>query len=816
MIVSSWYGGKYRLNYLLFGIVCIIFFSNCGVKKHLSEGEHLVVSNDIIVDKDAKIENKSTLEYELSTLVKQKPNKKDFLFFRIALWAYYKTDEPQDTLNNGRAKFLQKRIAEKPSIYNEEVTKATTLAMRNYMNKKGYFNAEVVSEEELDTKRKTASVKYFVYPNKRYLIDSANYISEDSLLRPIIKDLERTSLFTKGEPVSAKLYNQEVNRIVDTLRNQGYAYFYPNYVQRLLADSTDNKYNLDLDLTIIKPIDDDQHRVYRIGKVTIYPRFQPTQPFVNIQESQMGAYQVMTQDGNVGVKEQVLLDHIHLHPGALYRQRDYDLTTNQLGDLGMYKFINIRPVKNEEEEGIIDFEISLTPSKRQSFGTDLEVNNSNRTLSSLRSSFLGFGVGLNYRNRNALNGGELLVSSLQMSTEFNRRVRFQSFDFLVRSDLYFPKFLDYVDIYKILNKFKLGKKIKFVTDGLYKDLKEKGRSRISVGYNYQQYRNFYRFHSGNISFGYDLQRNQNSRYIVNHAGIDFLSPTIESEFQPVFDSNPFLANSFTKQFFTGIIVRNISYFYNSNPNLKGVSWSFRVNAEQSGAEVLLINWMANNNSKPFEFNSASGEKITFSHHAKFDIDTRLYKIFNDDNSLAFRLSAGVATPFGKLSTEVPFVKQFFLGGPTSLRAWRIRELGPGTYNGFSIPLLPPEPPYYQTGDVKLEFNAEYRFDLISYLLLKGAVFIDGGNIWTLKLDPDRPGSQLSTNFLNELALGGGFGFRFDVSYFIFRLDLGYKLLQPYKDENGNRWQFYRWKDWGVADYFRGRNVNYNIALGFPF
>ncbi len=106
--------------------------------------------------------------------------------------------------------------------------------------------------------------------------------------------------------------------------------------------------------------------------------------------------------------------------------------------------------------------------------------------------------------------------------------------------------------------------------------------------------------------------------------------------------------------------------------------------------------------------------------------------------------------------------------------------------------------------------------MISYFLLKGAFFIDGGNIWTLKNDPDRPGAQLSSSFLNEIALGAGYGFRFDVSYFVFRLDLGYKLRLPYTDENGSYWQIYRWGDWSLRDVFRTRNVNYNIALGFPF
>ncbi len=192
--------------------------------------------------------------------------------------------------------------------------------------------------------------------------------------------------------------------------------------------------------------------------------------------------------------------------------------------------------------------------------------------------------------------------------------------------------------------------------------------------------------------------------------------------------------------------------------------------------------------------------IDFSQYARFDLDITYYYVLNKRQTLIYRLGGGIGVPYGN-SEVMPYIKQFFAGGPNSLRAWRVRSLGPGSYSAdpdevASIAL------FDQTGDIQLEANVEYRFPIVG--LIKGALFADAGNIWTLKPDPSRPGAEFQGNtFVNEIAIGAGFGLRFDFSFFILRFDMGYPLRDP-AFPLGERWRI------GASQ------VVYNFAIGYPF
>jgi len=796
-------------------ILTIFLGTSCNVKKNLKYDEYLVTKNDVeLIVEGEKIKNKSLVEYDLHTLIKPKTNTKFAVFFQGHVWAHYKIQEPRNSTKERKFRnFLRKNFAEAPAIYSDSLAESSANAMTNYLKRKGYFKAEVIPVEDINEKKQTAQVLYRVYPGIQYKIDSISYTTADKNIDYLVRDLEKTSLLEKGKPVDQSLYYEEVARITDTLQNRGYAYFYPNYIESLEADSSNSFQQLDIDLNINRPYDDSTHIAYEIGEINIYPNFQPSLLTPNQKDTVINNYHIFTTDGDAGVKLQVLFDHIYLRKGNLYRKRDHDLTTNQLGNLGMYKFVNIRPEINPNQPGVLDFNIYLTPAKKQGAGIDLEANLSQRPIA-LSQNQWGISANLNYRNRNTFGGGELFIGSVEIGADFNFRnntinnKRLNSIDVLARGDFYFPKFLDFIGPHRVFKNF-------------YKDLKEKGRSRISASYNFQDFSNFYTFNTGNIAFGYDLQR-RDASFSVNHVGIDYFSPIIREAFQPTFEQNPFLQRSFTRQFFTGLVIRNFNYVKNSPTTRKGFSWSWRFLGEVSGLEALVSNLLINDQQ---EYKIATRDTldngeiafITFAHYLKAEADFRMYQLFDNDQSLAFRFRTGIASAYGGFSSEVPFVNQFFLGGTNSTRAWQIRELGPGSFYDFRFPpLLPIEAPFYQTGDFTLEFNAEYRFEIFAPFFMKGAFFIDGGNIWTIKEDTSRPGSRWSPSLPKELAIGGGYGLRFDFSYFIFRLDLGYKFKTPYVDENGRSWQFYRWNNWSLGDAFNTRNVNYNIALGLPF
>lgn len=796
---------------VVFSLWVIAFLgSSCGVKKQLAFDETLVTKTEVVLEKSTyKIKDKGLLKSELFSLIKQKPNKRLLLLFRTGVSIYYHTDEPQDTTN--WKNFLRNNLAETPAIYSEKITKTTTKSMENYLKQKGYFDAVVEAKEKHSYKHKETTVSYHVYPNKRYSIKNIKYSSLDKKLEGRLKKLEQNTLLKSGSPIDEQLYRREVQRITDSLRNNGYVYFYPSYVQALESDSTNGKTALDIDLSVRAPVEEEHHQAYTIGKVQVYPTFYAPDLLNYTKDTLINNYLFTTKNGEFPIKPQVIIDQIYLNPGALFRQSNYDKTTEQLSNLNTYKFVNVKLQKDTAQVGIIDVIIELSLAKKHLLGGNADLNNSYNNLTSAEStiSYLGASLNLNYRNRNTFGGAEMLVSSIEGGVEFNLSQRnrlINSLDFQFKTDLYFPKLLDPYRTWKLLNRIKFGKK-RLLSDNYYQQLKEKARSRISLGYNFQDYIDFYRFNTFNFKFGYDLQPNPRDRYIINQTGIDFFLPNTRERFEAIAVNNPFLTRSFNNQLFTGFLYRDFSFIWNSPINKRRASWQLRFNHELSGAEILLVNYLANNLSKAFAINDTR-----FAHYTRAEFELRYSKFFTDTQSFAVRFNTGIAVPFSGLSQDVPFVKQFFLGGPNSIRAWRIRELGAGSFYDTTLN----EPPFYQTGDMKLEFNLEYRFDLIPYIYMKGAFFLDAGNIWTIKNDPDRLGSQISTNFLNEIALGGGFGFRFDLSYFVLRLDLGYKLRTPYLDEDNRQWQFYKYPNYRFSDYFNSKVVNYNLALGFPF
>ena len=267
-----------------------------------------------------------------------------------------------------------------------------------------------------------------------------------------------------------------------------------------------------------------------------------------------------------------------------------------------------------------------------------------------------------------------------------------------------------------------------------------------------------------------------------------------------------------------MLFRDFNYVYNARPNRFGESLYLGINLELAGAEFWAVNSLYN--SFALEPDTLKLGEIEFSQYISTELDLRYYKQYTTKQSLVLRFNLGVARPFG-FTTDVPYVKQLYVGGPNSIRAWAPRGLGPGQYlDSLSLDQANNNR-LYQSGDLKIEFNAEYRFDL--FWRLKGAVFLDGGNIWTIDKDLSRCGSQFLLNnstitgctgndqtvvneaFYKQNCSGHRFGFRFDFTYFIFRLDVGIKLRYPYlnePDENGmlpprrGYWENFK-EDWGI-------------------
>jgi len=265
--------------------------------------------------------------------------------------------------------------------------------------------------------------------------------------------------------------------------------------------------------------------------------------------------------------------------------------------------------------------------------------------------------------------------------------------------------------------------------------------------------------------------------------------------------NPFLKRSFEAQFFLG---STYSYTYTdqTNTNLRNTFY-FNGSVDGSGNLIGLIQGKS-------DTTSAHQNKIfrkPYAQYVKLEFDTRDYFKVTPGLTWANRIDIGIGYTHGN-SSSLPYVKAFFSGGSNSIRAFRARSLGPGSY------YKPPDSNSFtsdEPGDIKLEANTELRANLFS--IVKGAAFIDAGNVWLLHEDPSRPGSKFSKSFANQIAVGTGLGLRIDVSFFVLRLDVAFPLRLPYNPE-GQRWVINK-IDFGSSSW-RANNLVYNIAIGYPF
>jgi len=818
------------LHKLIVLVVAAMVLASCNTTKFLGVDEFLLEKNEIKFEGKEKVDNKRKLKYELSTLYKQKKNSN--FFFIPREYFYFKNQQPEDTSKFDR--WVRRVIAEPPAIYDQELTQATAEAMQYYLQYKGYFNANVYPDEYI--KGKKAYVTYYVKPKERFTIDSIFFQSEDPNIERILRQTKARSLLKPGEGLDGNLYEREKERITQQLRNSGYADFLPNYFATLEADTTVQSKKANVYLEILPPSEDSLHQVYYVGDVRVFTQYDPSST-ADLRDTVIQDIHFRTPDTAFSVKPQVIIDQIYLQPGELFRQENYEKTNRSLSALGVFRFVRIKQEQDSVFPNRLNFRIELTDNSRIEVGVDFELNYTNRSTSSASGNLIGLSISPSMRHRNIFGGAEQLLGNLSAGLEVNPSFRDDRFwntvDLQASTDLYLPKFADYLGIWKGISKIGQDREKAQRGQDFYTQLQEKATTRLSVSYNYLRLLDFYRYNLFNANYGFELKRSGTRRYNINHVGIDYLQPFSEPAFREIQRSNPFLDNSFGQQLFVSLLFRDFDFIYNGRPNEYGESVYFSGRLEMAGAEIYAGN--AIYNAFALKSDTLRLGQTDFSQYAKMELDFRYYKQFNQKHSLATRFALGIARPFG-YTDDVPYVKQFYVGGPSSIRAWPARGLGPGGY--LDTLTFKPEDLsirasnrllFYQTGDLKLEFNLEYRFNI--FWRFKGALFLDGGNIWTITEDPSRCGSQFRWSapanracesgqsfrdpFYKQIALGTGLGFRFDFTYFIFRLDLGVRLRNPIPlpgpDERISESDY-----WTDFSQYQLRDINFNIGLGYPF
>ena len=760
-----------RLFSVALALIVFAVASGCSSTGYLAQGEKLYTGAELNIEKKGDIPDEGELEEQLEQLIVPEPNGKFLGLFRLKLWLY----------NVG---IFKESMGEPPVLLQSVLPDRVATRMRTFLENKGYFHAVVnytVREEE-----KTGDVQYNVGVHSPYRIKSISVKDDSSSLADQIRGTMSETLLIIGDPYDLGKLQQERVRIDLELKNKGFFYFSPDFIL-FQADSSVGDRKVDLTLRVKARIPEEARRIYTIGNIYIFSGYALNRDSINIPAGdtvRVDGYSYIDLDKKFD--PEVIIRSIFFKKGQPYSRESHDLTLNRLMNLGVFKFVNIR-FDEADSSGIpkLDPHIYLTSLLTKTIRFELKgVSKSNNLAGPVIES--------SYRNRNFLRGAELFKLNLEAGFETaisGTQSGTSSYEIGTRAELELPKFVTPFTLANVSSRFV-------------------PKTRIVLGFRLLHRLEYYQMISVDASFGYIWKESLSKEHTFNPLSITLAHLTKTTEkFNELLTANPFLRKSFEEQF---IIGQNYSFTYTDQlEKEKKNNLYFKGSIDLSGSLIRLVQSVFKKEKatpdNPYKLFGA-----TYSEYSKFDIDVRhYYNTVRQTSAIVSRLIAGIGIAHGNSST-LPYVKQFFIGGSNSVRAFDARSLGPGSYK--TPDSLTSSSFVDQAGDIKIEANIEYRFPIVS--ILRGALFMDAGNIWMRKDDPNRPGGTFSTKtFLDEIAVGTGFGVRLDLSFFILRFDLAFPLRIPYLPK-GERWVTNK-IDFGSPSW-RKKNLVLNIAIGYPY
>ena len=773
----------------LISAVFVLLLSSCAGTENLKEGAFLYTGAKIDIQNDSLSKKaKSTLEEGLESQLTPKPNS-SFLGMRPRVWVWNHTKEP--TKEKGWTNWWKNKVGEKPVLLSDVDLEFNRSILENYAENKGYFNAK--ASYETIKKDKTAKIDYTVKPGAQYTISEIHFPTDSSIVNREIANLKDNSFLKSGNPFDLDVIKSERERIDERMKEKGFYYFHSDNII-VQADSTVSKnHQVELFVKLKDNTPKQAKEQWSINNVVVFPDY-------NLRDVRKGKYSVpMSEDSlkqyeykdneyivdvNKKFKPRIFDRALYFDHGDLYNRADHNLTLNRLISLGVFKFVKNEFIVSDSLNQKFDVYYLLTPRELQS----LRLETLGRTNS---ANYGGGEVNLNWTHRNFFRGAEQFKASVygafdvQMggAKDANNIIRVGA-----NTQLSIPR---------IVAPFK------FSTSSAYVP-----KTNISLGYEYMARTQLYTLNNFTGKFGYSWKENIRKEHNLNVIDITLVKPAkvtdkyweqVNGNPEKGITANPSLGRVVEEQLIFG---PTYTYTYTTTMLPKTNTFYYQGSLDLAGNLTgLITGGNANNNNQKTIFG------IPFSQYAKMEHDFRWYHKFGEKTSFASRIIAGVAYPYGN-SEYIPFSKQFFVGGSNSIRSFRARTLGPGSYD-----LRTQTSSFYfdQSGDIKLEMNAEYRANV--YKFFNVAAFVDAGNVWLVNENEDFPGGKFGKDWMSEIAVGAGVGLRFDFSIMILRLDLAIPLRIPYY-EKGDRWTFDK-IDFGDSTW-RKDNLIFNIAIGYPF
>lgn len=693
-------------------------------------------------------------------------------------------------------------VGEPPHILDSSLVELSANQIQRFLQSKGYFNATVTPE--LRIRNKKAKIDFVAQLGDPYLVNTMHYTIPDSAIREIyFADVQPSTSIVKHQQYDAAKLMEEREKLYLMAKNKGYYDFLRQYI-RVGVDTNSVGHNANLTFSVANP-EQDKHQVFKINKVHLN-----IQPYTNVSVSPTVLTDSITHidftDHTGAFRLKPIARYMFLRSGQLYSLAHENLSYDRLYEMNGFRNVKINYTK--VDSNLLDVTYDLMPRARMSNQVEGEI--------AISSGMSGFNIGNTFSHRNVFGGAEVIEVKLRYGVLFDPRLpgnlsqKIFNNDFQAGVNLIVPR---------LMTPFTTSSSARY------------GLPRTTFSSNLQLF---------------NQDKTYSNRYFVNTLNYSWWqTPNLQHSYTPLVLE--YRQGKFDQSFEESLIEEGYTLYVASNnrqyfglgaqyaitwnaPKLQTLTdFSFvRGNVDISGNTLGILSHVFNFKRNEDQQKTVLG--VPFLQYVKGEVDYRLYKYLGGNKQFVFRFNGGLAVPYGNNSELLIFEKSFFAGGMNGIRAWQARTLGPGNYNRSSIQseqLRLNLRNLDQLGEIKLETNLEYRFRMLNNFLgakLNGATFVDMGNIWRLRNNSlNQNGAFEFDKFFSQIAIGTGFGLRFDMGYFTMRLDAGLKIKDP---------QFSGNEQWVVRYLFDSKEfketyyqshkpdrysfIQYNFGIGLPF
>jgi len=742
-------------------IAVALLLTGCNTTKFVPEGEYLLDKVNINID------TRNVKKIELKEYLRQTPNSSVFGLFRTQLGIY-------SLAGKDTSKWINKtlmRIGEEPVIYNPALTEISSQQLQLFMHNKGFLRAKV--ENKVTLKDKKAEVEYQILAHQPYRIRNYSVQLNHPELQAIAADTSR-SLIRPGMLFDVDMLDAERERITSRFRQTGYYNFSKDFIV-YSADSIEKTHQVDLSMQLRDYLNDKNDSLSQI----IFRKFYVRNVYFEINPTDLPSLNQPMEKDTVWfrnfamitphkqiIKIDALVQNTYIDPQALFNDANIEKTYSGLNSLGAIKFVNIG--FEQVDTGLLDCHISIIPGKAISLSAEVEAT--------YTDGYWGGATNLNLVNRNIFKGAETLSLQVHGAYELQEKVWAQEWGGQI--GLQFPRVV-----------------LPFASYDFKRNLR--ANTEFSGSYYYQFRPGEFRTSNLGAGMRYFLNRRQYTHifdlFEVNYVYFPEIFPAFRDSF---LTTGIFNSYNYENHFIMRMGYSGSSTNFNANQPLRNYR-TMRYSIETAGNILYGLDHLLG--SRPAEDGNYRLLNIAYAQYFKTEYNLTYHQIFDENNRFVYHAGLGIAIPYGN-ADAVPYEKRFFSGGANGVRGWSESTLGPGVYKRINTQRRD----FNQTGDIKLDMNMEYRGKL--FWLLESAVFMDAGNIWTIKdYDTQQGGLFKWNSFMNQIAVAYGVGLRFDFSFIVARLDMGVKLYDPVL-KRSDRWRVSpQWND-----------VAFHIAIGYPF